>query len=113
MRYLSLLATLVLCLGLAACDGGTDGGNTTPPPAPESTPAPDAEPAPETDADDAGAAVTDAADDAVAVNTECPLSGRAIAAEGKRVSYEGKVYGLCCNGCVDKAKADPSLLAKN
>jgi len=42
-------------------------------------------------------------------NTVCPVSGKPIGSMGKGVSqiYQGKVYQLCCAGCVEKFKAKP------
>lgn len=44
-------------------------------------------------------------------NTICPVSGENIGTdEGMKpetYEYKGKVYNLCCLGCVGKFKADP------
>ena len=42
-------------------------------------------------------------------NTVCPVSGTAIdAAKKATFEYEGKVYNFCCEGCIEKFKADPA-----
>lgn len=114
MRYLSLLAALMLCFCLTACGGESESsGSRERQPAPQTpTPeTPEASETPEAPSDDAGASVSDAADDAVPVNAECLVSGKAIPTEGMRVSYNGKVYGFCCKNCVAKFKAEPEQYA--
>ena len=39
----------------------------------------------------------------------CPVSGRPIGSMGEGVTYpyKGKIYQLCCSGCVNLFKADP------
>jgi bacterioferritin-associated ferredoxin len=44
-----------------------------------------------------------------AVNSKCPLSGKAINAS-KTVSYNGATVGVCCGNCLKKATADSSIL---
>lgn len=49
-------------------------------------------------------------------NTICPVSGEKIAADSGMApvtyEYKGKVYNLCCAGCVDMFKADPEKYSK-
>ncbi|HQP09860.1 MAG TPA: YHS domain-containing protein [Candidatus Omnitrophota bacterium] len=50
--------------------------------------------------------------DASAVNVGnkiCPVSGQEIGAMGEAVTveYEGKVYNLCCAGCLEAFNNDP------
>ncbi|HEY6906384.1 MAG TPA: YHS domain-containing protein, partial [Ignavibacteriaceae bacterium] len=40
------------------------------------------------------------------VNTVCPVSGEEIDSK-ITYTYNGKTYGLCCNKCLKKFKADP------
>ncbi len=42
-------------------------------------------------------------------NTICPVSGDKIGSMGPGVTveHEGKIYNLCCEGCIDKFKAEP------
>jgi len=53
--------------------------------------------------------------DAVAVNnTVCPVSGKPIGSMGEGVTstYQGKMYRLCCGGCVAQFKSDPGKYIK-
>lgn len=45
------------------------------------------------------------------VNKLCPVMDEAI---DLKITYEykGKVYGLCCESCIDEFKADPEKFAK-
>lgn len=52
--------------------------------------------------------VTDAAADAVASNAKCPIGGEPVQADGKKVVFNGKVYGFCCDDCIDEFKKDPA-----
>lgn len=45
-------------------------------------------------------------------NTLCPVSGMEVKANVKTVSHNGKDYGFCCEGCVDKFSADPEKFSK-
>ena len=54
---------------------------------------------------------------AVQVNNKvCPVSGREISANSGMASatyeYKGKVYKLCCAGCINLFKADPEKYSK-
>jgi YHS domain-containing protein len=65
----------------------------------------------------AQAAATEQAQKLVLVgNKICPVSGEKVDATSgmKPVTYEynGKVYNLCCPGCVGKFKADPEKYSK-
>ena len=44
-----------------------------------------------------------------AKNLICPVSGQEIGSMGPAVHYEynGKVYNLCCSGCVEVFKENP------
>jgi Cu+-exporting ATPase len=44
----------------------------------------------------------------------CPVSGETFAKSNAAgsVEYEGKTYYLCCDGCMDKFKADPAKYVK-
>lgn len=52
-----------------------------------------------------------AADPVKVNNTVCPVSGMPIAADSDMepvtVEHNGKVYNLCCQGCIDVFKSDP------
>lgn len=41
--------------------------------------------------------------------TRCPVSGDVftVSSDSPKVEQEGKTYYMCCDGCVDKFKADP------
>jgi YHS domain-containing protein len=47
-------------------------------------------------------------------NKICPVSGKPIGSMGEGVMYKyaGKIYHLCCAGCVDKFKMDPETFIK-
>lgn len=58
-----------------------------------------------------------AAEKAAAVgNKVCPVSGRQITADAGMApatyEYKGKVYRLCCGGCIALFKADPEKYSK-
>jgi YHS domain-containing protein len=111
MRHLKLLAALVLGLAFVGCDSGYEQPATPPVQPPQAEPeAPAAIATPDV-GDAAAAIVTDAPDDAVAVNTVCPVGGEEVTADGGRVSFNGKVYGFCCEGCKDEFKSDPQKFA--
>lgn len=40
------------------------------------------------------------------INTVCPVSGEEIDSK-ITYTYNGKTYGLCCNKCLKKFKAEP------
>ncbi len=42
---------------------------------------------------------------AAPVNTKCPVSGEALPADAKTVSFNGQSVGLCCPGCEGKFEA--------
>jgi YHS domain-containing protein len=47
-------------------------------------------------------------------NKICPVSGRTIGVMGPGVKeeYKGKVYTLCCGGCVSTFESDPEKYSK-
>jgi YHS domain-containing protein len=47
-------------------------------------------------------------------NKHCPVSGREVGQMGPpiKVEYNGKVYNLCCPGCVSSFKNDPEKYSK-
>ena len=47
-----------------------------------------------------------------AFNTVCPVSGMDVKASVRTVSFNGKDYGFCCAGCVEKFSADPEKFGK-
>jgi len=47
------------------------------------------------------------------VNTKCPVMGNDVDPKVKTVTYKGKVYGFCCDGCPDLFKKDPEKYLKN
>lgn len=47
------------------------------------------------------------------VNTKCPVMGGDVNPKVKTVTYKGKVYGFCCDGCPDLFKKDPEKYLKN
>ena len=42
---------------------------------------------------------------AAPVNSKCPVSGEALPAGAKTVSFNGQAVGFCCPGCVGKFEA--------
>ena len=41
-------------------------------------------------------------------NRTCPVTGEKIQQQGKvTIKYKGKIYNLCCAGCVKQFKRDP------
>ncbi len=42
---------------------------------------------------------------AAPVNSKCPVSGEALPADAKTVSFNGQTVGFCCAGCVGKFEA--------
>ncbi|MCS7212026.1 MAG: YHS domain-containing protein [Chloroherpetonaceae bacterium] len=46
-------------------------------------------------------------------NKVCPVMGKPVSPKAQTVSYSGKVYGFCCNGCDRKFSADPAKYAAN
>lgn len=46
-------------------------------------------------------------------NAVCPVRGETIDPEAKKVSYNDKIYGFCCNGCDKKFMKDPEKYSKN
>ncbi len=55
------------------------------------------------------------ASSAIAVaNKVCPVSGEKVGGMGPaiKVEHNGKIYNLCCSGCIDKFKADPDKYIK-
>ena len=52
---------------------------------------------------------------AVEVGNElCPVTGEKVGAMGPAIQYEhnGKIYNLCCAGCVEEFKANPEKYSK-
>ena len=47
-------------------------------------------------------------------NKHCPVSGNKVGEMGPpiKVEYNGKVYNLCCSGCVSSFKSDPEKYSK-
>ena len=47
-------------------------------------------------------------------NKICPVSGRTIGLMGPGVQeiYNGKIYHLCCGGCVARFESDPGKYSK-
>jgi YHS domain-containing protein len=47
-------------------------------------------------------------------NKFCPVSGRPIGimGPGVQVQYNGKIYHLCCGGCITTFNSDPAKYAK-
>ncbi|MFH0733141.1 MAG: YHS domain-containing protein [bacterium] len=46
-------------------------------------------------------------------NTVCPVKGESVNTKASTYTYNGKVYGFCCNGCDETFKKDPSKYSKN
>ena len=48
------------------------------------------------------------------VNTQCPMMGKPVAAEGGTADYHGQTIGFCCGGCSDDfaALSDVEKVAK-
>jgi YHS domain-containing protein len=46
-------------------------------------------------------------------NKVCPVAGHEVDPEVKTVSYEGKDYGFCCEGCDTKFQKEPAKYVKN
>lgn len=44
-------------------------------------------------------------------NTVCPVMGDEVDPEVKTVTYNGKVYGFCCKGCIKKFSNNPEKYA--
>jgi len=49
----------------------------------------------------------------VAWNKVCPITGEEVAEDTPIITYDGKAYGFCCQGCDKKFTKDPENLAKN
>ena len=47
------------------------------------------------------------------VNAKCPVMGDEVDKAVTTVTYNEKVYGFCCKGCVKKFAANPSKYLKN
>ena len=60
---------------------------------------------------DESKALAQASDESQAVNVGnkiCPVSGDEVNEETKAtVEYKGKIYNLCCSGCIEEFKKDP------
>ncbi len=46
-------------------------------------------------------------------NTVCPITGEEVDASTETVTYENKIYGFCCPGCIDKFSSNPEKYIKN
>jgi YHS domain-containing protein len=46
-------------------------------------------------------------------NEVCPILGNKINKKVKTISYDGKVYGFCCEGCDSKFEKEPLKYYKN
>ena len=60
-------------------------------------------------------AVAQAAVQSVEVgNKHCPISGKEVGVMGPafKIGYKGKVYNLCCPGCVNTFNSDPEKFSK-
>ena len=57
---------------------------------------------------DAGNRGMHAAAGPVAFNTACPLSGDPVDPKVTKVVHNDKVYGFCCQDCVDAFTANPA-----
>lgn len=51
--------------------------------------------------------------DAKAFNIVCPVSGQEVSDSSPVVEYNGKSYGFCCAGCVEKFNATPGKYSDN
>lgn len=51
--------------------------------------------------------------ESVAWNMYCPVSGGPVDPDVRTVSYDGKEWGFCCDGCDTKFEADPETFAAN
>lgn len=49
----------------------------------------------------------------IAWNKYCPVSGGPVDAAVRTVSYDGKEWGFCCDGCDTKFENDPTTFAAN
>ncbi len=45
------------------------------------------------------------------INSECPVTGKAVKADSPSVQYRGRTVALCCNKCKSKFEAEPSKYA--
>jgi len=47
-------------------------------------------------------------------NKHCPVSGREVGVMGPaiKITYNGKVYHLCCPGCINSFKNNPEKFSK-
>jgi YHS domain-containing protein len=102
------LTALTICLTLAltamtACDQ-----SDAPPSATDGIPQtqPTTQPG-----SDAGNRAMHAASGPPAFNTACPLSGDPVDPKVTSVVHNDKVYGFCCQDCVDAFKANPGKYA--
>jgi YHS domain-containing protein len=54
-----------------------------------------------------------ATSEGVAWNMYCPVSGGPVDPDVRTVSYDGKEWGFCCDGCDSKFEAEPAKFAAN
>ena len=47
------------------------------------------------------------------VNKTCPVGGEEVDASAGTFEYKGKTYGVCCEKCIAKFKANPEKYEKN
>ena len=45
------------------------------------------------------------------INSECPVTGKAVKADSPTVPYRGRTVALCCNKCKSKFEAEPGKYA--
>jgi len=109
MRRWSLMGAWMLAVAMVGCGESEPAGITVYEPAGPA--ASEVEQAAADAAEGAAELITVAADDAPTVNENCPVSGRAVAAEGSRITYQDKVYGFCCGNCIKRFKEDPASFA--
>lgn len=55
----------------------------------------------------------DAVSESKAFNSVCPVSGKAVSDSSPVAEYNGKNYGFCCPGCIDKFKSNPAKYSSN
>jgi YHS domain-containing protein len=47
------------------------------------------------------------------VNKTCPVGGEEVDPSAGTFEYKGKTYGVCCEKCIAKFKANPEKYEKN
>jgi YHS domain-containing protein len=58
-------------------------------------------------------ATSEVTESAEAWNKVCPVMGKKINPKVGTVTYKGKAYGFCCEGCDAKFAKDPAKYEKN